>query len=497
MLGVAFRLFISSNGNFIFNMDNARDMLDIREMVVLKQARLIGPTTSIDGVYFGPFWYWLLAVPFILTGGNPYGSILLEIILWAIGGYFLLSLVNKYYGKLALLAVSLVWIGSNYIILGSQYAFNPNPILFLTPVFVYSLLKFQETKRLKYSLYCWFLAGAFFHFSVPVGIFMPIVYILSLLWMDRKLLKNRTQIIGVFVFLITFLPQLLFDLRHHFFMSKNLVDYHSTSHGNISLAANLRFKYIKQSFYESLQPTLMNFNSYTNVIIVAFSGLIYYVASFKKPLDNLTKICLILLLLPLIGLVFIKIDILRWYLNETLVAAIFLLGFIIYYLQKFQMGRVISLILVIGLSSFSFKNISQYINMAMADNSGNSILRNEIKVIDLVYEKASGKNFKVYTYLPSVYDFPYQYLFWWYGLKKYDYLPEDFAYLPDKPQYVVGKDKINGGSHPESSGLIFLIKEPDQINQRDLWENSFKNLELLETNKVGVIEVETRKAKLQ
>src|SRR3989338_541358 len=103
-------------------------MLDVREMIVLGNFRLIGSTTSIEGVYFGPFWYYLLSISFIITGGNPYGPILLEIFLWVVGGYFLLSLVLKYYGKLSFFAVALLWFASNFIVLGTQYAFNPNPV---------------------------------------------------------------------------------------------------------------------------------------------------------------------------------------------------------------------------------------------------------------------------------------------------------------------------------------------------------------------------------
>src|SRR5229473_1050610 len=54
LIGLVFRLLITSNGNFLFNMDNARDMLDVREMVVLHKLRLIGPTSGIAGIYTGP-----------------------------------------------------------------------------------------------------------------------------------------------------------------------------------------------------------------------------------------------------------------------------------------------------------------------------------------------------------------------------------------------------------------------------------------------------------
>ena len=90
LIGFIFRLVMTSNGNFIFNIDNARDYVDVREMVVAGKLRLTGPTSAIDGFYNGPFWYYLLAVPFVLADGNPYGGVVMMIVLWAIGGFFLL-----------------------------------------------------------------------------------------------------------------------------------------------------------------------------------------------------------------------------------------------------------------------------------------------------------------------------------------------------------------------------------------------------------------------
>ena len=63
-----------------------------------------------------------------------------------------------------------------------------------------------------------------------------------------------------------------------------------------------------------------------------------------------------------------------------------------------------------------------------------SLLANEIKAIDWVYEKAGEQGFSVYNYLPSVLDYPYQYLFWWYGQKKYGYLPSRRA---GNPLYLI------------------------------------------------------------
>ena len=106
-LGIIYRLFSTFGGNFLFIMDNGRDFVDVREMVELHKLRLTGPNAAIEGLYNGPLWYYLLSIPYLLTHGDPYGAILVEIILWAIGGFFLLKLVGQF-SKWLILPIGLV-----------------------------------------------------------------------------------------------------------------------------------------------------------------------------------------------------------------------------------------------------------------------------------------------------------------------------------------------------------------------------------------------------
>ncbi len=501
-VGLIYRLFISSNGNFIFNMDNARDMVDVREMVILKHLRLIGPTTSVDGVFYGPAWYYIQSVPFIFSGGNPYASILMEIMFWAIGGYFLLTLVNKNYGMLSTFAVGLIWIASNFILLGSQYAFNPNPILFLTPVFIWSLLKFSETKKMFYQVMAFFLGGLFLQFSVPVGIFTTVVIVIySGFTEGLKFFKTRAFFLGVLSFIATLVPQFVFDLRHGFPMTQALLEYRSTSHGQIITDPALRFPQILKSFYSVLLPTFQNFELFTKIIIIGFILSLLRILRKEKIFDDkLTLLCILLVAVPLIGFIPLKVDLLGWYFNASIVASIFLVGFVLKTLQNVKvMGNIGAYTLVAILFINTTQNIKNYVLDAQNSNSNNSILRNELSAIDYTYKEANGKNFKVYVYMPSVIDYPYQYLYWWHGTNKYGYLPEDYAYLPNVPEYIKQKEKFSASTDDlrkrEDSNLIFLIKEPDQIGQRHLWENSFKNLPTLSTKNFGSIIVETRKEK--
>ena len=159
------------------------------------------------------------------------------------------------------------------------------------------------------------------------------------------------------------------------------------------------------------------------------------------------------------------------------------------------MGKLISLVLALIIIWFAFGNIVNFFVKDFGKISLDpSLYKNEVAAIDYVYKYAKGQNFKVYTYLPSVYDYPYQYLFWWYGNKKYGYIPGEYAYSPNKPPYIPSQDKF-AGLKTNFSGLVFLIKEPNRNYTRFGWEGDFikYNWETIDRQMVGPIEIEIRK----
>jgi len=495
IIGIIYRLILSGGGNFIFNMDNARDMVDVREMVVLKHFRLIGPNSAIEGVFNGPGWYYLLSIPFVFSGGNPYASILMEIMLWALGGWFLLKLVARW-GTFSVIMVGSIWIASNFILLSSQYAFNPNPVIFLTPVLIYLLEKYLEKGEKKTSILLFLLTGLFLHFEMAAGIFILPFILVSIFFLNKKLLKGMSLWIGLAAFILTLVPQFLFELKHDFFMTKSMLSYlssHSANGGTLDLLG--RFATVSGSFYDTILPTFMNFKIFTQLSIVLFfwSLFIEFHKGIKK-MDRLFLLAALLILVSFLGFIILPITVNRWHLDAVIVAGIISTGYILKSILEYgKLGKLGGIGISVIIVSFSLLNIKNYLLDLKMPSNDPAVFRNEISSIDYVYQKASGKNFKVYVYLPSVVDYPYQYLFWWHGFKKYGYLPEDFAYAPNKPPYISQKELLNRGSHPEGSGQVFLIKQPDQTGIRHLWENTFKPMELLSSENVGPNVIEIRK----
>lgn len=482
LIGILYRLFLTWNGNFLFNMDNARDMVDVREMVVLHKPRLIGPNSAIEGLYNGPGWYYLLSIPFILSGGDPYASIIMEIILWTVGGFFLLKLVSKW-GMGAVWPVGLIWVASNYIVLTNLYAFNPNPVTLLTPLFIFLFLQYLQTGKFWYGVGTWFLGGLFFNFEMNFGIFIPLIILVATFFINKQLLKNKSFWLGGIFFIFTLLPQIIFDLKHQFIMSRSVLNFlnQGSSAGSFNPVAILQT--ISSSFFNTFVPTLMNHQTFAWIILGLFVTLVLkrWKAAFKN--NSLVLISLIYIFVPFLGYLILPVTVNPWHLGGEMAAALILTGFLL------KQIPIISLFIIF----FALANIFNFfLNDFGKTNMDPSLYKNEITAIDYVYQKAEGKNFKAYIYLPSVYDYPYQYLFWWYGKKTYGYIPGEYAYSPNKPQYIPSQDKFQGIKN-NFSGLVFLIKEPNRNYTRFGWEADYKDMQFISKEMVGPLEVEIRK----
>lgn len=501
-VGIIFRLFITSNGNFIFNMDNGRDMVDVREMIILKKLRLTGPNTPIEGVYDGPGWYYLLAIPFILSSGHPYGSIIMQIVLWAIGGFYLLKLTSRW-GVISMLTAGSLWVASNFIVLAGLYAFNPSPVMFLSPLLIFLIEKYIKSGNLIYGILMWLLAGLFFNFEMNFGIFTPVIIISSIIFGNRiSILKQTSFWIGVSFFLLCLLPQIIFDIKHQNIITKGLITHIQNAKGDFNLLN--RFYELAHSFYQVLVPTLLNVKFISSFFIFLFAYI--FIKFFRKEKkDLIVTISLLFLLVPFISYLFLPVAVNPWHLGAEMAAILILIGFMLKELMQMKFwGKILAFAFSVLIIAFSIKNIANFfIYDIKKPNMDPSVFKNEIAAIDFAYKYANGKNFKVYTYIPSIYDYPYQYLIWWHGLKEYGYLPTDYAYSPDKPPYIPSKVSFSASEDQlklrEDSNLVFLIKEPNRNYTRFGWEGDFAiyKWETVEKVMVGPIEIEVRKATKQ
>ena len=73
IIGIVLRLLPILNNNFPLTYDIGRDLLELKRITETGDLPLIGPTTGLRGLFYGPWWYYMLLPAFYVSSGNPKG----------------------------------------------------------------------------------------------------------------------------------------------------------------------------------------------------------------------------------------------------------------------------------------------------------------------------------------------------------------------------------------------------------------------------------------
>lgn len=481
IVSTVIKVLVVKGYNFPFTMDQGRDMVDIRQMVVSHTPRLVGPTTSINGVLLGPFWYYFNLPPFLLGGGDPSYVMIWQILWYQIAVIFLWWTIKKHNFTLAGISAFLLLLSPNGFNTG-RYFWNANAMPIMTMFYLGTLILVID-KTTKASLIInGFVAGLAMQFEAAFGvIFFPFSFIYLLI--SKKKIKDSLFVsLG---FIATLLPQALFELRHQFIMTKILIN-EFTGKGSM-LGDKLTFSQRISDRWQQLgeQVRLVSHIpiEYLGIIfIVALLLTLYLVFVRKNKGQNIPNISLAFLVF--IGLFYLGFPekLKGWYVLGISVPLTLLLASSLSYLlasgKKLLAGVVI--LLLVAHFIYALDAQTEYlITVVKRPSNDPSNLKNQLQDIDWVYREASGSGFKAYNYIPSVYDYSYNYLYWWYGTKKYGYQPSDTAYLPGQPEYIADvpglwtKKKVTSDKDP-----IFLLIETDKEmpERQQKWLGNFSKL---------------------
>jgi hypothetical protein len=156
--------------------------------------------------------------------------------------------------------------------------------------------------------------------------------------------------------------------------------------------------------------------------------------------------------------------------------------------------KIASVLLLVSFLSHAILFIDRY-KQFYAPTNDPSILKNELSAIDWVYQNAGGKGFYVYMYVPSVYDYTYQYLFWWYGRKKYGYVPCEYASFPGAPKLIIPGSTYYTYPTRSCQNVRYVIVEPDITDsgrQKEWLKEIRKDTKLAKESHAGKLMLEKR-----
>jgi len=430
------------SGNFLFGYDQGRDFLAVKSIVIDHKLTLIGTEVGGGGFFQGPGWYYLLSIPFYLWKGDPYGGMMLMLAVGILTIVLSMVFGKKIFDVKTALAIGFLVALSPAIVAQSRFIWPPFIISLLAVFFIFFLYKVLQGLSKFFPLLT-FIVGLMFHFEIATGAtLLSQLLIISPLFFIKKMVSLRLYVLGLLSFLFTQISLFIFDIRHDFINIKGIINLFINNNMDDSAISRIdliasHISVFKSNFFSSFQMADLLWPFLFTVLII---GLVSY---FRDKKITKVKKWLVLYLAtsPLtlfIVFIFYPSGIWEWWILELMIFYCFLFAAIFTYLfrNKFMRFFVIGIYIVLFLS-FVNKTIFFYRN-DFNDFGGTQKIRGKIEAIDYIYKDAKGKKFGLLIFTPPVYTYAFDYLVWWYGQRKYSYLP-----------------------HHEKKGIFYLWIEPD------------------------------------
>lgn len=452
---IAFRNVLSSSIPFWY--DPARDMLSAWDN--LHKLTLIGPTSGIPGIFYGPYWIWWLSIGQLVSKDPKIVDLLMLTIPYLIGFPLVLFLFSKVFGRVTsvLLWLLFFYTSQSYMI----FLWNPHlaPLLFLAVIYLLVVTQYKEFS--KKTLLSFFLSGILsglalnIHISFSVGFVLGcllFIVINSLLSNRRNIQKslfhiilyNASFIVGIF---ITFLPFLLFEVRHGFNQTKTA--FNAFVHGGavVTLHGLSKPEIISQYFLKF--SSLLQVPIVIGLALMIISTFVLVILSLQKKISFTS---LEFRLISLLGC--ITFGVLGVYLSAKNpiwgyhfigadVIALLFIGFLVAKIKPLQYVLLLWVILLTGLQ------IGNLMSSLHANPFVSSALYTEEYIVRTIQNDAKQSAYTVYVYSPSIYSYEYSYLFRYMAHKDVSYDPglikrEGTVYLIlPKAKQVVLTDFIN------------------------------------------------------
>ncbi|MBI3981253.1 hypothetical protein HY345_04610 [Candidatus Microgenomates bacterium] len=438
-LGICFILgaWYQLHNDIGFTSDISRDFLLFREIDV-KKIILIGPRSSVSGLYHGPLWLYLNYPAYLIGQGNPVVVGWYWILLSAV---FLVScffVARKLFGRntaFAFLLFMAVYTGFH-----SSGLFNPHGAYFLMPVFFYVLYSYLKTGLLKYLLLTAVSTGLMIQFQIAIGLpYLILVFLLVLIFSVRhKKYLYPVVFFGVITLMIS--NFILFEIKHDFLITNGVLrfarDNSFAEKVDLSVILKDRLSFL-YAYPEIMHENPYNLSRLVNIIFVLFALLSLRLKKFRGQY--------LLLMYLYVGYAVLSIinvgPILYFYqFPQFVLVFLFFCSFIDLY-PKFIFKAIFTLILVYNLA-ISIRNASFY-------GVTNGVKLDSWKIL---YEADK----KIYD--SEKQDFGY-----------FVFAPDSLGYTPKYVMLYLDRVYKGKGHYFQKLPITYIVSEPHKLFKDEWW----------------------------
>src|SRR3989338_2153523 len=170
----AFFRFYKLHDFLFFAMDQEYEVFIIKNILSLKHLPLIGVNASDTGLYLGPAFIYIAAIPYFIFQGNPIGVAFFASSLGILTTFMIYILGKEWFSKVVGLLASFFWAFSFISILYDRQFWNPTPLPFLSIVILYSLTKIIRGQS-NHFIFLGLSLGLALQSHLQAVVFLPIV----------------------------------------------------------------------------------------------------------------------------------------------------------------------------------------------------------------------------------------------------------------------------------------------------------------------------------
>jgi len=461
--------------NLTFWYDNARDLLAAWDN--LTKFTLIGPPSGIPGIFYGPYWIWLLSFGLLFSKSPLIVTIITAIIPYFVLFPLLWFSLNKFFDRTSLIIGWLLFIFSSGMTYATQlWNLYPAPLLTLIAIYLFLIADFtQITKKQTFlALGLGFVMGLLVNFHISFGLSFitgAIIFLVAdtIVTSKQQTKKSKQKIIInkiysvvliLFGLLISFLPTMLFELRHGFHQTQTLLQT-LFKYGAVITVSGLNKQQILQTFLTTFGNLLHVPFLIASMVLLLLIGSYIYLVNKRKIIVAKSDIRLLLLLACLFaGNLFIYLTAKNpvWEYHFVGVDILFLL-LLTFFVSKFSIFRKILIayaVMVVIISVASF-----IINFHKQD----SHFEQQEDVVKIIKNNAGNQDYTVFAYNASIYSYDFSYLFRWMAYKDVPYDP-GFIKQSGNSIYLIVPSKVDD----RIKGFIQFRSEQDKFKEVKTWK---------------------------
>lgn len=468
------------NGYSAFWFDPARDF--ILALNNLNKTSLIGSPTGIPGVFYGPYWIWLISYGLLISKDPAIIIILLQVIPYFVIFPLILFKFQKVFSKGICLA--LLWLfyisSGNYII--QIWNVNYAPLIFLA--ITYLIIKHSGSENLtskSVRLFSIAILNALlvnFHFSFGFAItlastlFIGISEVITITLTKQNASKKLYLFIVesfayLFGLLIIELPFIIFEFRHNFNQTKAIIRmlteaflYNSAVVGQTGIKKTeiLNLIIFGKSAHV-LNIDMLALKAIYAIIVISF---VYFFIMRKWVILKIPKKLTLYLLTSSLAVGFVYVNsknpIFDYHFSGFEIIVLLAVAIVVKNIKYLRILLYFWVILQVSLNTFSFIKNYNYVQY-----KGTPLWLKQA-IVKTIYDDAKNVTFRTYAYSPAIYTYDYDYLFEWFGAD----------YYKNKPVQNGAKTQVTYLIIPDASKPIYYdfinYKTPNSLyNSQKVW----------------------------